>query len=78
MHWWPHFTGAGGWIMFFFWILIFIGIVWGVSYLIREQSSRREDKEDPYEIARLRYARGEIKKEQLEEIIKNLNQERRN
>lgn len=78
MHWWPHFTGSGGWVMVIFWLLIVVGIVWVIAYFLRDQNWRGEKKEDPYEIARLRYSRGEIKKEELEEIIKNLNEQRKN
>ncbi len=59
--------------MFLFWVLVFVAIVWGVIYLIREQGSGKKEEENPYTIARVRYARGEISKEQLEEIISNLN-----
>ncbi len=81
MHWWPH-MGTGGWFMVIFSIIVIVAIVWVIAYLLKEQGSREKgsatnEKEDPIEIARLRYARGEIKKEEMEEIIDNLKKQKR-
>ncbi|PRX27692.1 putative membrane protein [Orenia metallireducens] len=76
MHGWGHgmggFFGGGIWMMGLFWIAI---IAVGV-YLIRNSNNsnnrteRIEGKsvEDPMEIARQRYAKGEISKEEFQEI----------
>jgi putative membrane protein len=66
MGWWMVF---GGILMVLFWGGIITLIIWGISRLTRHSSI---DKPTPLEIAKERYARGEITKEQFEEIKKNL------
>jgi putative membrane protein len=66
MGWWMVF---GGILMVLFWGGIIALIVWGISRLTRRSSI---DKPTPLEIAKERYARGEITKEQFEEIKKGL------
>ena len=63
----------GGW-MWILWIVIIILVVWGVIALVKHSSSTSNtpQKHDPLEIAKERYARGEITKEEYEEIKKNL------
>ena len=63
----------GGW-MIIVWVLVIGLIVWGVIALVKHSSStiNTSQKRDPLEIARGRYARGEIKKVEYEEIKKNL------
>ena len=63
----------GGW-MIIVWIIIIALIVWGVVALVRRGSSASDasPKRDPLDIARERYAKGEITKEEFEEIKKNL------
>lgn len=58
------------------WMLVFWGgiialIVWAVTRLTRSRPSERGDL---MEIARTRYARGEITKEQFEQIKKDLSE----
>lgn len=67
----------GGWGMLFggIWMLIFWGsiiglVIWGISRLARRQNY--QTRKDPLDIARERYARGEITKEQFEQIRKDL------
>lgn len=64
--------GNWGWWMFFggVWTLVFWGaiigvVVWGISKL---SQNNRPPEETPLDIARKRYARGEIDKDQLEDI----------
>ncbi len=69
---WPWMWGGWGWMgfgMIFFWLLIiagayflFTGFAW----------PRRRYRYDALEIARERYARGEITLEEFEEIKRNL------
>jgi putative membrane protein len=63
----------GGW-MIIVWIVIIGLIVWGVIALVKHGSSgsNTSQKRDPLEIAGERYAKGEISKEEYEEIKKNL------
>ena len=63
----------GGW-MVIIWVVIIALIVWGVIVLVRRGTSVSDtpQKRDPLDIARERYARGEITKEEFEEIKRNL------
>ncbi len=63
----------GGW-MIIFWVVIIALVVWGVIALVRRGTSVSDtpQKRDPLDIARERYARGEITKEEFEEIKRNL------
>ena len=64
---------SGGW-MIIVWVVVIALIVWGITVLVKHSSSttNTSQKRDPLEIARERYARGEIKKEEYEEIKKTL------
>ena len=70
-------NGTGWWMLFGgLWMLIFWGglialIVWGVKKLT-ERGGRTGERSDPLSIAKERYARGEISKEQFEQIKKDL------
>jgi putative membrane protein len=64
--WWMVF---GGILMVLFWGGIITLIIWGISRLTRHGSV---GKPTPLDIAKERYARGEITREQFEEIKKNL------
>lgn len=55
-----------GWGMWF-WLLLLIGIGY-LFYISTLSRTRRERREDPLEIARLRLARGEITQEEFERI----------
>ena len=66
-----------GWRMAFggLWMLIFWGglialIVWGITKLSRRNGS--SPKQDPLDIAKERYARGEISREEFEKLKKDL------
>lgn len=71
MGWWMLF---GGLWMLVFWILVIALIVWGVRKLVEhgDSKSRPSEKRDPLEIAKERYAKGEISKEEFEQIKKDL------
>ncbi len=70
------FDGMGWWMIFGgLWMLVFWGglialIVWGIMKFSRRNGSR--SKRDPLEIAKERYARGDISKEEFEQIKKAL------
>jgi len=63
---------------FLFWIAVIALVIWGVAQIT--QSNRRQDtpgnqqldSEAPLEILKKRYARGEITKEQYEEMKRDL------
>ena len=63
----------GGW-MIILWVVIIALIVWGIIALARRGTSASDaaQKRNPLDIARERYARGEITKEEFEEIKRNL------
>lgn len=63
----------GGW-MIIVWIIIIGLIVWGIVALVRRGTSTTgiPQKQDPVEIAKERYAKGEISKEEFDDIKKNL------
>jgi putative membrane protein len=60
--------------MLIVWIIIIALVVWGVITLVKRGTSTSDtsQKRDPLEIAAERYARGEISKDEYEEIKKNL------
>lgn len=83
MHWGNgSFSSPFGWIMMIigmlFWIAFLALLVVGVIYLIRYLGTmgggppRAKMGEDPLDVAKRRYAAGEITKEQYEELKRNL------
>jgi putative membrane protein len=73
--WYMH-EGMGWWMVFGgVWMVIFWGglialTVWGITRLNRRDDS--SPKHDPLDIARERYARGEISKKEFEQLKKDL------
>jgi len=69
--WW----GLGGVLMVIFWGAIIALIVWAVVKLSKSSSKDGdggEPKKDALDIAKERYAKGEISKEEFEQIKKDL------
>ena len=70
------FNGMGWWMMFGgIWMIVFWGglialAVWGISRLSRR--SNTIDRQDPLEIAKERYAKGEITRDQFEQMKRDL------
>ena len=64
---------GGSWMMIF-WVVIIALIVWGIIALVKRGNSTSDtpQKRDPLDIAKERYAKGEISKEELEQIKKDL------
>lgn len=60
--------------MMIIWVVIIGLIVWGVVALIRYGNSRSKvgEKQNPLDIAKERYAKGEISKEEFARIKKDL------
>ncbi len=73
--WYMH-EGAGWWMLFGgIWMVIFWGglialVIWGINRLAKRGGPH--EKSSAIDIARERYARGEITKEQFEQIKKDL------
>ncbi len=75
-HMWDISSGMGWWMGFGgLWMLIFWGglialIVWGIKKLTAGSSST--PRRNPLDVAKERYARGEISREEFEQIKKDL------
>ncbi len=73
--WYMH-EGMGWWMVFGgVWVVIFWGglvalTIWGITKLNRRNDS--SSKHDPLDIAKERYARGEISKKEFEQLKKDL------
>lgn len=68
------FFGMGAIVMLLFWGLVIAGIVWLVQSLARSTGTgvSTPPAESPLEILKRRYAKGEITKEQFEEMQRDL------
>ena len=64
----------GGLLMLVFWLFVLGGIVWLVLTLARSQSASPTSAagQTPLELLRVRYARGEITKEQFDQMRRDL------
>lgn len=79
MHGFGYWGGFGGWgifnyiLMLAFWILVIVGIVFLIKYLIVHSSGQQKSSgENPLDILKRRYAKGEISKEEFEKMKKDL------
>lgn len=65
--------GFGMIFMVFFWVAIIALVVWGVGAVARggSQGPKKEDYPSPLEIASQRYARGEISRQEYEQLKKD-------
>ena len=76
MMWWPWSNMGGLWMglgalfMFVFWGIVIALVVWLIVRLAR--SGKQTASENPLEIAKARYAKGEITKEEFEQLKKDL------
>lgn len=73
---WIMHEGAGWWILFgWLWFVIFWGgiialVIWIIKKLTKQGGSERENP--ALDIAKQRYARGEISREEFEQIKRDL------
>lgn len=71
------YSGMGSWMIVgiigtvVFWGIIIFLVVWGIKKLTEQRGGTLE-KRTPLDIAKERYAKGEISKEQYEQIKKDL------
>ena len=68
---WDMHDGMGWWMVFgSVWVVVFwAALVWFVVSALNRKSESGQEKEDsPLEIAKRRYARGELSREQYEQI----------
>jgi putative membrane protein len=70
MH-WLDWSGGGWLMMIFLWVLIIVGIVI-VTKWFANQTSHSTHEDTAMEILKKRYARGEISKEEYEQMKKDL------
>lgn len=63
-----------GWVMMLFWAVLFIIVVFVVLRVVKghDYHGMHSHKTDAVDIAKERYAKGEIDKEQFEQIKKDL------
>lgn len=64
----------GGMIMGFFWIVLLVGLIYFILRAVGNRHSFQEGphRENPLEILKKRYARGEINREEYERMKKDL------
>lgn len=65
--------GFMGVFMWIFWILVIVGVVFLVKWIVLQgKQSQPSHEENPLDILKRRYARGEINKEEFEQKKKDL------
>ena len=67
--------GGWGWWMLFGWlwfILFWGGLIWLVAWTVGKLGGRQETSDDALEIARKRFARGEISEEEFLRLKQHL------
>jgi len=75
---WGWYSGMGWWMIFggiifiLFWAAVIFLVVWGIRRFSGGSSSGVQGNKSPLDIAKERYAKGEITKEQFEQIKKDL------
>ena len=66
-------VGSGGMFLgLIFWIIIIVGVYLLIKYLIEQNKVRSSEEKSAMDIAKERYAKGEITEEEFEEIKKRL------
>ncbi len=75
MHWGDYGWGMGfGWIfMIIFWALVILGVVYVVQSVTRGVG--KSGREEPLDILKKRYAKGEISREEFERMKEDLKKE---
>jgi putative membrane protein len=71
---WNMHDGSGWWLVYgAFWMIVFWGIlIAGVAWLAARLTTQQHGSDSAMEIARSRYARGEISQEEFERITEHL------
>lgn len=67
----------GGFLMIVFWVLVIVGGVWLVVTLVRNNTSSiptLNSGQTPLAVLQLRYAKGEITKEQFDQMRRDLSE----
>jgi putative membrane protein len=63
---------GGGFFMIFFWIITIAAAVLLINYILKKGSQPDRSTETPVDILKKRYAKGEISKQEFEEMKKDL------
>ncbi len=69
MGWWMLFGGMG---MIIFWAIVIWLVIWGVTRVTGENNERMEQAQSPIDIVKGRLARGEITRDEFEDLTKTL------
>jgi putative membrane protein len=70
---WGDWDGWRWWLVMPVMLIFWGGVIWLIVWLVRQSSSRTDRSDgDAIEIARRRYARGEISREEFEQIRRDL------
>jgi putative membrane protein len=65
--------GFMGVFMWIFWILVIVGVLFLVKWIVQQgKQSQPGHEENPLDILKRRYARGEVNKEEFEQKKKDL------
>jgi len=67
-----HWMNGHYWGMHFWWWVFWVIILLIISYRLISDSNNKKRSDDPLEILKRRYARGEISKEEYEQMKKEL------
>lgn len=66
--WWGNHWMWGGFLWFFLWIFVIIGLIFLVKWIVQQNKPKETKHEDSaLEILNKRYVKGEINKEEFEE-----------
>lgn len=69
MGWWMLFGGMG---MLAFWAAVIWLVARGISSVGDERETRREQQQAPIEIVKRRFARGEITRDEFDDLMRSL------
>lgn len=79
MHWGDYGWGIGFWmglgwlLMIIFWVLVILGVVYSVKLIAGAGAKKEATKDEtPLEILKKRYAKGEITKEQFDQMKEDI------
>lgn len=73
--WHDGFMGGTMWFGWIFWLMVLVLIVWFIANRLNKskQDSQSSGQESAMDIIKKRYAKGEITKEEFEQMKKDLN-----